>query len=207
MRKPATYSSLQEALKNAAQYYRRDLWDNQDVYVEIWTEKDAMAGFLKPLTFKWDVPLLVSRGFSSETYLYEAASYITEKGKPAYLYYFGDWDPSGVHIDRVIERKLREFAPQEEIHFERVAVTPEQIAELDLPTRPTKKTDSRSKRFKGESVEVDAIPPEVLRDIVEGCILRHVDPQALGVTEAAERSEKEIMKKLSRSLGKGEEEE
>jgi hypothetical protein len=139
MRKPRTYSSLEAALENTAQTYRRSLWDNQDVYVEVWTEKDALAGVVLEETRPWDVPLMVSKGFSSVTYLYEAAQTIAEQGKPAYLYYFGDHDPSGVHIDRVIEKRLREFAPDAEIHFKRVAVTKDQIAQFELPTRPTKK--------------------------------------------------------------------
>ena len=70
-----------------------------------------------------------------------------------------------------------EFAPEANITFETVAVTPEQIAEWDLPTRPTKKRDSRSKRFKGGSVDVDAIPPDRLRKLCEKCIERHVIPE------------------------------
>lgn len=45
-----------------------------------------------------------------------------------------------------------------------VAVTQDQIDAYDLPTRPTKETDSRSRNFHGESVEVDALPPSVLRE-------------------------------------------
>ena len=56
-----------------------------------------------------------------------------------FIYYFGDHDPSGVVVDRKIEQGLREFAPDAEIHFKRVAVHPEQIREWNLPTRPTKK--------------------------------------------------------------------
>jgi hypothetical protein len=207
MRKPNTYSSLEDALWSTSQGYRRALWDNQDVYVEVWTEKDALAGVLLEETRRWDVPLMVSRGFSSITYLYEAAQAIAAEDKPAYVYHFGDHDPSGVAIDRVIERRLREFAPDAEIHFERVAVTPEQIRKWKLPTRPTKKTDSRSKGFKGESVEVDAIPAARLRQLVSECILRHVDQRQLEVLRVAERSEREILKKISRSYRGGDEEE
>jgi hypothetical protein len=49
MRKRRTFSSLEQALANTAQTYRRDLWDNQDVYVEVWCEKDALAGALDRL--------------------------------------------------------------------------------------------------------------------------------------------------------------
>src|SRR5262249_7220321 len=42
MRKPRTYSSMENALRDTARTYRRALWDNQEVYVEVWTEKDAI---------------------------------------------------------------------------------------------------------------------------------------------------------------------
>lgn len=199
MRKPHTHSSLESAIEWTAQTYRRALWDDQAVYVEIWTEKDALAGVLLEETRQWDVPLMVSRGFASVTYLYEAAETIKAARKPAYLYYFGDHDPSGVVIDRTIERRLRQFAPDAEIHFERVAVTERQIAEWDLPTRPTKKTDSRAQSFEGDSVEVDAIVPARLRELVHECIVQHVDQHALDVTQAAEESERKILTRLAAS--------
>lgn len=197
MRKPRTYSSLEDALRRTAECYRRSLWDNQRVYVEVWLEKDALAGVLYDVTQEWDVPLMVVKGFSSLSYLYEAAEAIKDQGKPAYLYYFGDRDPSGVFIDRNIERRLREFAPDAEIHFERVAVTPEQIEAWELPTRPTKTTDSRSKGFEGESVEVDAIMPADLRTLVRECIEQHVDQRKLEVMRVAEESERETAMKLA----------
>jgi hypothetical protein len=81
-----------------------------------------------------------------------------------------------------------------------VAVRPEQITAWKLPTRPTKKTDTRSKGFEGESVEVDAIPPARLRQLVRACIERHVDQDQLAVTRVAEHSEREILTRLARRL-------
>jgi hypothetical protein len=190
MRKPRTWSSLESMLKRTTEAYRRSVWDNQDVYVEVWTEKDAIAGILSEETENWDVPLMVVRGFSSITFLHSAAETIAAQGKPAFLYYFGDYDPSGLVIPQKIEQRIREFAPDSEIHFVRVAVNLEQIAEMKLPTRPTKKTDSRAKGFIGESVEVDAIPPRTLRQMVSECITQHVDQQAYAVLRAAEESER-----------------
>src|SRR5262249_29705657 len=148
MRKSRSFSSLEEALSRTAQTYRRALWSNQVVYVEIWCEKDALAGVIVEVTNEWDVPLMLSRGFASDSFLHSAAEAISSQGKPAVLYYVGDHDPSGVFIDRTIDRRLRELAPEAEIHFERLAVLPHQIRELNLPTRPTKRTDSRSRTFR-----------------------------------------------------------
>lgn len=111
---------------------------------------------------------------------------IASQGKPAFLYYLGDHDPSGIDIPRAVSAGLREFAPEADIRFKRIAVTEKQIAEFSLPTRPTKKTDSRSKSFDGESVEVDAIPAAELRRIVRKCIERHVDKNMLNRTKRIE---------------------
>src|SRR5262245_24901028 len=102
MRKARTYDGVQEALAHGASSYRKALWADQPVSVEVWTEKDTVAGVLWEVTYDYDVPLMVSRGFTSETYLYQTAQNIIEAGKPTYVYYLGDHDPSGVLIDRTI---------------------------------------------------------------------------------------------------------
>jgi hypothetical protein len=193
MRKPLTFSSLESAVQRTAEAYRRSVWDEQDVYVEVWLEKDALAGVLYDVTSPWDVPLMVTRGYASVSYLHAAAQSIIAENKPTYIYYFGDHDPSGLDIPRNVESRLREFAPDAEIHFERVAVNEDQIEELNLPTRPTKKTDSRSKAFEGESVEVDAIPPDLLRELAQECITQHIDHRQYEVMQEAEKSERQVL--------------
>jgi hypothetical protein len=193
MRKTQSFSSVEDALYRTAQTYRRALWADQPAYVEVWLEKDALSGVLLEVTDPWDVPLMVTRGYPSLTFLHSAAEQIAAVGKPAFLYYFGDFDPSGVDIPRRIEADLRELAPAVDLHFERVAVNETQIAQWGLPTRPTKKSDTRAKRFRGESVEVDAIPPDHLRTLVAEVILRHVDNDALRVLRAAEANERDLL--------------
>jgi hypothetical protein len=75
----------------------------------------------------------------------------------------------------------------------RVAVTEEQIKKWDLPRRPTKKTDSRAKGFDSDSVEVDAIEPDQLRQLVEDCITQCIDPVALERTKTIEAAERETL--------------
>lgn len=201
MRKPRTFGSLGAMLKSTMETYRRALWDDQPDYVEIWLEKDALAGVLYQETASWDVPLMVTRGYSSVSYLHTAAEAITDQGKPAYIYYFGDHDPSGRDITRATESGLREFAPDAEIHFERVAVTELQIRQLRLPTRPTKVTDSRSRSFAGESVEVDAIPAAILRALVQDYIESHLDHEVLEKTKLVENQERETLARVMANLG------
>lgn len=200
MRRPRTYSSMKNALMATARTYRRSLWDASDTYVEIWLEKDALAGVLSDVTYEWDVPLMVTRGYPSITYLHEAAEAIASEDRPAFLYYFGDYDPSGVDIPRFVDESLRELAPHAEIHFERVAVSPEQIEEYGLITRPTKRSDSRSRTFKGESVEVDAIRPRDLRELTRSCIERHNSPREYEMLLTIEAQERETLEHIANSL-------
>jgi hypothetical protein len=162
----------------------------------MWVEKDALGGVLFDVTEPWDVPLMVTRGYASLSFLYSAAMTIKAMDKPCFIYYFGDYDPSGLDIARSVEEGIKEFAPKADLRFERVAVTPEQIADLNLPTRPTKQSDTRAKRFKGDSVEVDAIPPNVLRELAYNCIAQHIDEHALNVLQVAEQSERTILMNL-----------
>jgi hypothetical protein len=194
MHKSVRYGSVEEALEATSRHYRRDYWRELDDYVEVWLEKDALAGVLYRVTDEWGVPLMVTRGFASLSYVHSAAETIERIGKPTHIYYFGDYDPSGVEIDRNLERRLREFAPWSEIHFERVAVRREQIDEYVLPTRPTKRGTSHGRGLhEGESVEVDAIPPATLLGLVRGAIEQHVDPARVAVLEAAEESERQLL--------------
>jgi hypothetical protein len=143
------------------------------------------------ITSKWDVPLMVTRGYPSISFLHQAAEAIQYEDKPTYLYYFGDWDPSGVHIPQNVADRLQEFGAT--VKFKRIAVTPDQVGMWKLPTRPTKKSDTRSKNFNGASVELDAIPPDQLRKLVEDCIVQHVDQDKLEKTKTAEASERELL--------------
>jgi hypothetical protein len=199
-RKPSSYDYLDDALEHIANSYRRNLWGDLDSYVEVWCEKDALSGVLYDITSKWDVPLMVTKGYPSLTFLHGAAKAIESKGKPAFLYYLGDHDPSGVDISRFVEQGIREIALKVDLMFDRVAVNPDQIESMGLLTRPTKKSDSRSKSFEGESVEVDAIVPSVLRQMVDSCISQHVDARTLASHQSAEQSERDTLAKLARKM-------
>lgn len=189
-RRPTTYRDPSEAIAEVARFYRKSLWTEADCYVEVWLEKDALSGVIWPVINDYDVPLMVARGYASLSFLHSAASYIDDLEVPAYIYHLGDYDPSGVDAGKKIEQTLRELAPRAEIHFERLAVKPEQIRAWNLPGRPTKTSDSRAKGFAPVSVELDAIPPNRLRRLVEVAIEQHLPDEQLKVLKVAEESER-----------------
>jgi hypothetical protein len=192
-RKPETFTSIQHALSETARFYRKSLWHDADAYVEFWLEKDALSGVIYPVTAEYDVPLMVARGYASLSFLHGAAEYINELSVPAYIYHLGDFDPSGVNADEKIGQTLRELAPEADITFQRIAVTPVQIEAWQLPTRPTKTSDTRSKGFGDISVELDAIEPDRLRALVRETIEVHLPPDQLSVLKIAEQSERDIL--------------
>ena len=72
---------------------------------------------------------------------------------------------------------------------------------MNLPTRPTKQSDSRSRNFEGESVEVDAIEPNTLRLLTEERITQHIDLDALRRLETIEQQERETLRNLAVMVG------
>jgi hypothetical protein len=239
MRKPTTFDSMQAALQNTAATYRRSLWSSQDTYVEVWLEKEALAGVIVDVTDPWDVPLMVTRGYPSLSFLYTAAetikAYTTTQvppgeGKPSELktaidevltslserygwdpnepptfprqnksvriLYLGDRDPSGDDIARNVAQQLEDMS-ECAIDFVRVAVTAEQVDEYQLPLRPTKASDSRTRSWSGDgSVEVDAIEPDSLRQLVIDEIESCIDQHELEVVLAAEAEERATVRRL-----------
>lgn len=197
VRRPQTHRDVDDALDDLAASYRRMLWREQPVEVHVFVEKDAISGVVLPVTARYDVPLGVLRGYCSETFAEEMGRALSAARKPVIVAQLGDHDPSGVGAWEDFARKVAMFAPDAEVEFRRLAVTPAQIDELRLPTRPTKGSDTRSRGWVGGSVEVDAIPATTLRQLVEDAILEHLDRHQLAVTRAVERSEREGLRALA----------
>ncbi len=198
--KPRTVSSLQETLRYAQAEHRRDIWTRHNAHVEIWCEKVGLIGVLLETTSYWDVGLYPCVGQPSKIFLHDAADEIAEIGKPPFIYYLGDFDPSGVCFRDRVNRDLKRYAPKAEIHFEQLAVTPEQIEEYSLPTRPTKQSDPNVRKFKGESVEVDAVPADELRRLVHNAIVQHLDQSIIDSEEKAQDLERETLAEYIRHL-------
>ena len=197
----ARYEGLDEFTTYAAGLYRKDYWATAPVNVEVWLEKDALKGVLKPVVVdECGLGLHVTRGFASITYLQEAAEEIERDGRPTYVYVLTDFDPSGVSIAEKVEAELTERAPGADITVERLAVNREQVDRWRLPTRPTKATDTRASKFRqvhgSESVELDAIPPDTLRQLVKEAIESHMDPWALHQLKMAEKNERDSLREI-----------
>ena len=86
---PEVYDNMEDALNNSVRTYRKNLWVDQNVQVEIWCEKEAVASTVLDVTWEYCVPLHVCKGQASLSFLYSSWYSMNRIGKPAYIYLFG----------------------------------------------------------------------------------------------------------------------
>ena len=165
----------QERMLSAAEYFRIDSRADQDFYVEVWIEKDALLGILEQACIELDVPYLSCRGYVSQSSMWEAAQrFISheENGKESRLIHLGDHDPSGIDMSRDIQERLRLF--RSGCQVERIALTREQIDKYNPPPNPAKLTDSRCNGYIAEygdkSWELDALEPQVITALIQNTV-------------------------------------
>ena len=111
-------------------------------------------------TRRWKVKIRVNRGYSSWTFLYENIKdlqYVLERHERVIILYLGDYDPSGVDMERYMREVMEYFGIDfNRVVFRRLAVTEKQIKRFNLPPRPEDADtieklakDPRSKKFFG----------------------------------------------------------
>lgn len=165
-------------LEEARERFNLRKWERQPEYVEVWIEKDALAGVFRRICSVLEVPLFACRGYPSKSEMHEAALRIRRRereGKRATILHFGDHDPSGLDMTRDIRDQMRTFGAS--VAVDRLALNMDQVDEYDPPANPAKLTDSRSRgpdgyvaRYGRESWELDALTPSVLEALVRDAV-------------------------------------
>jgi hypothetical protein len=165
-----------------SEYYELYKWENQPCFVELWVEKDALAGFLSPLCEGLGVGLVVSRGYTSYTFKQEAIQRFKERDEEQYpvLLYLGDLDPSGYDIYRCLKEEIQDEI--DDARVDRIGLNVEDVSQFGLVANPIKDSDTRTKGFKGHYpelgdnvYELDALPPGELIDRARRNILKYFD--------------------------------
>jgi hypothetical protein len=205
---PTEFTNLRELTEAALQSYRLPRWVGQKHYVELWVEKDALAGVLIPLARHFHVTLMVNRGYSSQSAMYESAnrfrekSAILEDNSNLIIFYLGDHDPSGEDMVRDIRDRLFMFGM--DIDVRKIALTMEQIEHYNPPPNPTKLTDSRAPAYiamhGNNSWEVDALPPEVLTGLITSELNAVINKRDMNVVKALEERDKKNLRVVVEGL-------
>jgi hypothetical protein len=165
-----TFEDPDDALNYIVEGYRRDRMEGQPWSIYLGVEKHGMSVQLMHWFGKWGIPVLALGGYSSQTFVDDVKIDVEKQNRKSVLLYAGDFDPSGMDIDR-------DFVERTEIFDKviRVGLDAELIEKFDLPPMPGKETDSRSARFMlkhGDliQVELDALPPNELRKLYQKAI-------------------------------------
>jgi hypothetical protein len=194
MRMDDVFDGVEDALTSCARTYRRDLWSGSEHRLEVWCESDSIASTIADITNTWTVPLMVCRGYTSETFAYNAADLWrqTPNRSPVVLY-IGDHDPAGLNIEKKLQETLAGFyGSSDPVVWSRIGVTWDQIVEFDLPGT----TPKREYGFP-ISVEAEALPPRLLREMLEAAIVEYIDGEALAILQVAERAERATLLRLA----------
>jgi hypothetical protein len=162
-----------------SRYYMRDLQQGQPRYIEIWIEKDALSSIFKKVADRYSIPLTVCKGYPSRTFLNNFKTRANGKLENSLILYFGDLDPSGLNIfDTTREYFLKSL---DGFDMTRIALTEQQVHDYNLPHSPEaiKSKDSRTKAYVKKygmyAVELDALQPDALANIVNTAILSSID--------------------------------
>jgi hypothetical protein len=190
-RRVSMFRDLADFAEAAARAYRRDVWASQPGYIEVWLEKDALSGIFEDVLWPYGVTLNVGRGYDGWDSIHNAAGRFGN-GDGVTVLYFGDFDPSGEDMVRSLEERLADRGAEPEIV--KVALTAKDVRRHRLPPALTKITDTRRKAFVARhgdiSVELDALPIEVLRARIVEEVERRMDLRALQRVRAVEVEER-----------------
>lgn len=127
------FDSMTDALDRTHELYRRNLWASQPRRVEVWAESDSTSMLVEDVTRRLGVGLYSCKGQAGKEFCHAAAMTYMDIGKPVEILYLGDWDPSGLAISRSLENRLNRYSDGSiDINLRRIAVTPEQIREMNL---------------------------------------------------------------------------
>ncbi len=202
LRRPRSVSmweSLSDFGEVVVKAYRLNVWSDQPGYCEVWLEKDALSGIVEDATRPYGVTVNVGRGYDGWDSIRNAAARFGGGDKVTVLY-FGDLDPSGEDMIRSLGERLAFFECYPEIV--KCALVLDDIDRYGLPSDFAKKTDSRRNAFVSKygdiSVELDALPADVLRERVISAVEERMDLNALAGVRDYEREDR---KQLAKALG------
>ncbi len=169
------FKSLKDILITAAETYHLNTRADQDIYIEVWVEKEALLGVIEPVCRQLDVLYLACRGYYSQTAMWQAAQRII--GKETVILHLGDHDPSGLDMTRDIKDRLALFGTNAKV--ERIALNMNQVEQYNPPPNFATLTDTRSSdyiaQYGNRSWELDALEPRVIAGLITDAVDGYTD--------------------------------
>jgi ParB-like nuclease domain len=197
---PFIRSQLDKFLKG----YYRNLMQSQSKHIEIIGEKSTIEGIIRPVAMEYTIPYTIGRGYSSLPPRYDMAVRFRRSGKKILvLLVSADFDPEGEDIGRSFAQSMRDDFGIANVVPVKVALTAEQVQELNLaPLLIAKKKSSRRKGFverHGEHVfELEAAPPSRLQQYLRDAINAVLDIDAYNAEVEREKQDAAYLETVRR---------
>ncbi|MCF7996753.1 MAG: hypothetical protein K9L88_18260 [Chromatiaceae bacterium] len=189
--------------------YGRCYIQDQDVYVEVATEKDALSSILSEAVWLFCTRLNVVRGQVSATMVNAMAERFDKaimRGKHPVLLYLGDLDPTGAAIPKALIRNMAEWHGIE-VELQRCALNPDQVDRYHLPVSPdaAKEQDPNYRAWRAEygdqaPVELDAIHPRDLTQLTQAALSAVYDMSEVDAQKAREAEERALLKRMKHKV-------
>jgi hypothetical protein len=109
---PEEFTEVTEKwFKSLGHQYNADLWADQDAFVEVWVEKDALSRVIAQAAERYRVTVCPSRGYSSYTYIKRMAvdGRFAGVDKPIIILDFRDHDPSGLQMTEDLQNRFAKY--------------------------------------------------------------------------------------------------
>lgn len=178
----ARAQSAEQAMRDLADRVKLDPWLEQDFHVEVWVEKQALESVIGRACAKHRARYMACKGYLSTSETYDAGQRFAraiQEGRQPVMIHLGDHDPSGIDMTRDNGSRLSLFTRQG-VDVRRIALNMDQIEQYNPPPNPAKVQDSRAKEYiethGTSSWELDALQPDVLRNLIECELDTLVDP-------------------------------
>jgi len=195
-----TWNNPAHAIRGRASMYAIDMWENQDVKLEVWIEKDALVGVIERVCMRNDVDYFACRGYVSQSEQYKAGKRLKQyahEGQTPVVIHLGDHDPSGIDMTRDNDDRLNMFSGYCGVEVKRIALNMSQIEQYSPPPNPAKMSDSRAgayvEQYGNSSWELDALEPRVLERLIQSTIDEYKDPDAWQEREDVLAKDKEAL--------------
>ena len=192
--------NLPQPIEDIIYYYYPEAWINQPNYIEVFVEKETLRTFFHRILAPLYIPVTPIRGFSSLTVVMDAAKrFNLFHDGPRYVFVFTDFDPSGESISKDLEFRLKKClimlgeeptlfienkdekrAEVPNLQVAKIALNQGQVEKYNLSPKYTKTKDPRASDFiekygSKAVVELDAMPPEILKKIILEATTSYLD--------------------------------
>lgn len=170
-----SFDDPQDAIDWLSRTYQVNRQSNQPTVIYLGAEKATMQSLLEQWFGELGMPVILLRGYGSQTYLDNIRTDVQANGK-AVLIYAGDLDPSGMDIVRDFDKRTHNCFDQ----VIQIAITQAQLTQFNLTMQPGKPSDPRAKKFIKKygslfQVEVEAIDPNDLQQLYQTAIDQFMD--------------------------------